>query len=150
MKIRLRSSTFLIYLALWGSSYIEWTEHPLRNHVEYLCVTFNKRITWRLRTELIEARAFRIFNRVCSISKSGRLSANIKLILHDALIRSIMTYSCSAWEFAADTHFLKLQRLQNKVLLTTGNSPRCTSVRDLHRTFDFPYVYDYITKLCRQ
>jgi hypothetical protein len=29
-----------------------------------------------------------------------------------------MTYACPAWEFAADTHLIKLQRLQNKALCT--------------------------------
>jgi hypothetical protein len=61
-----------------------------------------------------------------------------------------MTYACPAWEFAADSHLLKLQCLQNKVLLTTGNFPRRTSVRDLHKAFKLLYIYDYITKLCRQ
>jgi hypothetical protein len=37
---------------------------------------------------------------------------------------------------------LKLQRLQNKVLRTTGNFPR--------RTFKIAHVYDYFTKLRRQ
>jgi hypothetical protein len=55
-----------------------------------------------------------------------------------------------AWEFAADTHLLKLQRLQNKVLRTIGSFPRRTPIRDLHLAFQIPYVYDYITKLCRQ
>jgi hypothetical protein len=55
-----------------------------------------------------------------------------------------MTYDCPAWELAADTCLLKLQRLQNMVLCTIGN------VRDLHTTFNFPYIYDYITKVCRQ
>jgi hypothetical protein len=31
-----------------------------------------------------------------------------------------MTYACTAWELAADTNLLKLQRLQNKVLRTTS------------------------------
>jgi hypothetical protein len=61
-----------------------------------------------------------------------------------------MTYACPAWEFAAEGHPLKLQRLQNKVLRTIGNFPRCTSVRDLHKAFHIPYVYDYITNSCRQ
>jgi hypothetical protein len=61
-----------------------------------------------------------------------------------------MTYVCPVWKFAADIYVLKLQRLQNKVLRTTGNFPRCTPVRDLHAAFNLPYVYDYITKLCRQ
>jgi hypothetical protein len=87
---------------------------------------------------------------VYPLFKSGRLSANIRLTLHKALIRSVTTYACSAWKFAADIHLLKLQRLQNKVLRTIGDFPRCTSVRDLHTTFSLTYVCDYITKLCRQ
>jgi hypothetical protein len=54
------------------------------------------------------------------------------------------------WEFAANTHLLKLQRLQNKVLRTTDNFPRCTPVRELHKAFNIPYIYDYISQLYRQ
>jgi hypothetical protein len=61
-----------------------------------------------------------------------------------------MTYACPSWEFAAESHLLKLQRLQNKVLCTIGSFPRRTSVRDMHVAFQIPYVYDYITKSCRQ
>jgi hypothetical protein len=53
-------------------------------------------------------------------------------------------------ELGADTCLFILQRLQNKVLRTIRNFPRCTPVRDLHTAFNLPYVYDYITKLCRQ
>jgi hypothetical protein len=53
-----------------------------------------------------------------------RLNANIKLTLHKALIRSVMTYACPTWKFAAETYLLKLQCLQNKVLPTTGSFPR--------------------------
>jgi hypothetical protein len=61
-----------------------------------------------------------------------------------------MTYACPAWQLAAGTYLLKLQRLQNKVLRTNGNIPRCTPVRDLRTAFNLPCVYNYITKFCRQ
>jgi hypothetical protein len=61
-----------------------------------------------------------------------------------------MTYACPAWEFAAESHLLKLQHLQNRVLRAIGNFPRRTSVRNLHVAFQIRYVYDYITKLYRQ
>jgi hypothetical protein len=61
-----------------------------------------------------------------------------------------MTYASPAWEFAADTHLMKLQPLQNKVLRSIGNFPRRTRIREMHLAFKLPYVYDYITKLCRQ
>jgi hypothetical protein len=99
---------------------------------------------------MIEAKAFRTFIRLFSLFKSERLSTNIKLALHKALIRSVMTYACPAWEFVAESHLLKLQGLQNKVLHTIGNFLRRTSVRDMHVAFQIPYIYDYITKLCRQ
>jgi hypothetical protein len=61
-----------------------------------------------------------------------------------------MTYASPAWEFAADIHLMKLQRLQTKVLHAIGNYPKCTPVHDLHLAFKIPFVYDYIRKLCRQ
>jgi hypothetical protein len=61
-----------------------------------------------------------------------------------------MTYACPAWEFATESHLLKLQRLQNEVLRTIGTFPRRTSVRDMHVALQIPYVYDFITKTCRQ
>jgi hypothetical protein len=92
-------------------------------------------MTWRLHIGKIEARAFKTFIRLYSIFKSERLNANIKLTLHKALIISVMTYTCPASEFAAETYLLKLQRLEKKVLRTIGNLPRCTLVRDMHMAF---------------
>jgi hypothetical protein len=51
---------------------------------------------------------------------------------------------------AAECHLLKLQRLQNRVLRTTGKFPMLALVRDMHEAFQIPYVYDYITKLFMQ
>jgi hypothetical protein len=120
------------------------------NHVKWFSVIIDMKITWRLLIQMIEAKAFRTFIGVCSLFKSERLSANIKLTLHKALLRSEMSYACPAWEFATDTHPLKLQSLQNEVLHTIGTFPRCTPVRELHTAFQVPYTSDYITKLCRQ
>jgi hypothetical protein len=82
--------------------------------------------------------------------KSERLSAKPELTLYKTLIRSKMTYASPAWEFAADSHLLKLLRLQIGVLRTFGNVPRCTPARALYLAFQIPYVYDYITSTCRK
>jgi hypothetical protein len=102
------------------------------NHVKVLGVIFDKRIIQRLHIEITEAKAFRTIITVYSLIKSERLIANIKRILHEALIISVMTYACPACEFSADTEHLKLQHLQNKGLHTIGTFPRCTTLRDLH------------------
>jgi hypothetical protein len=97
-----------------------------------------------------EAKTFRTFSRVYCLFRSEWLSANIKLTLYKKMIRSVMTYACPTWEFAADTHLLKLQCVQNKVLCITGKFPMCTLVHKLHISFQVLCIYDYITKLCRQ
>jgi hypothetical protein len=117
---------------------------PFVKHVKYLGVIFDKRIILRLHIEMIEAKAFKTFISIYSLFKSQRLSANINRTIHKSPIRSVMTYACPAWEVAADTYLLKLQCLKNEVLLTIGNFPRCTPVRDLHPVFNLSYVYDYI------
>jgi hypothetical protein len=91
--------------------------------------------------KMIETKAFRTFIRTNSLFKSEHLSGNIKLTLYKALNRSIMTYASPA---------RNLQHLQNKVHRTIGNFPRHTPVQELHKAFNIPYIYNYITKLCRQ
>jgi hypothetical protein len=74
---------------------------PFVNNVKYVGVIFNKRMTWGLHIETIETKAFKTFIRIYYLFKSERLSVNIKFTLHKALIRSVMTYVCPAWESAA-------------------------------------------------
>jgi hypothetical protein len=58
--------------------------------------------------KITEAKAFRTFIRIYSLFKSERLNAKIRLALHKALIKSVMTYACPAWELAAEPYLLKL------------------------------------------
>jgi hypothetical protein len=71
---------------------------PFVNQVKYLRVIFDRRIKWKLHIETIEAKDFRNFNRVYSLFRNERFSANIELSLHKTLITSIMTYACPAWQ----------------------------------------------------
>jgi hypothetical protein len=75
---------------------------PFVNHVKYFGAIFDENYM------VTDGKAFRTFIRLYSLFKNDRLSANIKLTLHKALISSVMTYVCPAWEFAADTCLLKL------------------------------------------
>jgi hypothetical protein len=53
-------------------------------------------------------------------------------------MRSGMTYACPTWEYAAEAHFLKLQRLQKSVLSAVGKFDRCTPVPELHVASKIP------------
>jgi hypothetical protein len=85
---------------------------PFVNNLKYLSVIIDRKTTWRLHIKTIKAKAYRTFISTYSPFKSEQLSANIKLTLHKALVISIMTYASPTWEFATDTHLLKLQHLK--------------------------------------
>jgi hypothetical protein len=122
---------------------------PFVNYVKYLGVIFDKSITWGLHIEMIEAKAFRTFVRIYSLFRSERLSANIKLTLHKALIRSVINYACLSWELAADI-FLKISVPVKQGSQPYWEFPWYTLIHNLHMAFNLPYVLNYITKLCRQ
>jgi hypothetical protein len=70
------------------------------------------------------------------------LNVGTEIIFNKAPISSVMIYVCPAWEFAADSYFLKFQRLRNKVLRTIGNLPRPTPIRGLHVTESKQVVFN--------
>jgi hypothetical protein len=107
-------------------------------------------MTWRLHIEATAAKALGTYIRAYSIFKIKHMSVNIKLIVFRSLIRSIIAYASSTWEFAVDIYLMKLQCLHNRVLRAIGQLHRTTPVRDLHVEFKIPYVHDYATKLCRR
>jgi hypothetical protein len=113
---------------------------PFVNGVKYLGVISDRMMTWRLHIENTAAKVLGTYIRTHSIFKCKHLSANIKLIVYRALIKSIMTYACPTWEFAEDTHLIKLQHLQNRVLRAIGNLDRHTPFRDLQLAFKITYV----------
>jgi hypothetical protein len=80
---------------------------PFVNSSKYIGLIFDRKITFIFQIKIIEAKAIRTFVRTYSLFKSERLRANIKLTLHKALIRSVMTYASPAWEFAADVKHVK-------------------------------------------
>jgi hypothetical protein len=68
---------------------------------------------WRLCIKRTAVKALAIYIRTYSLIKNEHLSINIKLTVYKALIRSVMVYACSAWEYEADAHLLKLKHPQN-------------------------------------
>jgi hypothetical protein len=71
-------------------------------------------LTWNLHKEMIEDKAFRTYIRIYPLFKSERLSPNIKLILHKAPMRSVMTYACPARELAENTYLLNCSSCKPK------------------------------------
>jgi hypothetical protein len=68
MKTRLRQSTSLTESEPESLLTLNGRNIPFVNNVKYLGVIFDKRITWRLHIEMIEAKAFRTFTPYSKVS----------------------------------------------------------------------------------
>jgi hypothetical protein len=51
---------------------------PFVNHVKYVGVNFDNRITWRMHIEMVEAKFFRTFVRICFLFKSKLSNSSVK------------------------------------------------------------------------
>jgi hypothetical protein len=111
---------------------------PFVSHVKYLCVIFDKRITWRPHIKVIDGMAFRIFISIYSLFKSNCSNANSKLTLHKALITSAMIYAWPVRELVADT-FLKIAPPAKQ------GSLHHWKISEVPMALNLPYIYDYIT-----
>jgi hypothetical protein len=109
MKIRLSSSTFLMTWSPEAHLTLNGQNIPFINHVKYIGVIFDKRITWRLSTGTITAKPFRTFIMIYSLFKSEHFCATIKLTLGNGLIRSVITYACPASELATETYLFRVK-----------------------------------------
>jgi hypothetical protein len=113
-------------------------EIPFVNTVTYLGVTFDRRMTWRRHIERTVAKPFAHIHK--GLSSSALLSTDIKPILYNALIRSVMTYACPTREYAADSHLLILQRLQNTV-----HSTLMETMTGAHQSANFMWLSEFLT-----
>jgi hypothetical protein len=123
---------------------------PFVNNVKYLGMIFDGRMTCRLHIERSAAKSVGAYIRTYSLFKSVHLRINIKLILNNALIRSVMVETYFTLKYVVDTHLLKLQCLQNRVLCAVSNLDRRILVRKLCVALKIHCAFYYITKLCRK
>jgi hypothetical protein len=85
-----------------------------------------------------------------SLLKDKCVNIYVKRVLYKALNISLIVHDYSTWEYAAETYLFKLQRLQNRFCRAIVKLYKRTPVREMHMHFKIPYVYDYVTKLCRK
>jgi predicted PP-loop superfamily ATPase len=73
-------------------------------------------MTWKTHIDWTVNKALQTFCQIYPLLKSEKLDTSTKLTLYKILIRSKMTYACPTWESAANSHLMKPQRLQNRIL----------------------------------
>lgn len=83
----------------------------------------------------------------CLLKKHSRVRTKEKITLYRSYIRPIVTYACPVFAKCANSHFNKLQVLQNKCLRMVLSAPFRTRTSKLHRDANIPFVREFVDKL---
>jgi hypothetical protein len=117
---------------------------------QYLGVTLDSKLTYRTHiTNTLRKANFRLRQLLPILNQSSTIDINLALILYKSLLRSILTYACPVWGYAAKTYINKLQTFQNKVLRLITKLPRVTPIITLHEQTGMPLMSTHIKMLTR-
>lgn len=120
---------------------------PLNNHVKYLGVTLDSKLTFRKHIESTADKTNKCLRAVYPLlSKKSVLSNKNKIIIYKTVIRPIMLYACNVWHIAAKTHLKKLQIVQNKALKAIHKLPRRFPTLELHEKFHHSTISSVINQ----
>lgn len=114
--------------------------------VKYLGIHLDRRLTFKQHIDTIVAKAHVKLLRLYPLYRSSKLSLKIKKVFYYSLIRSAILYACEAWGFAAKTHLLKIQRVQNRAARMITNSPRGLRIAQLHEDLGLETIQSIIIR----
>ena len=123
---------------------------PIITEAIFLGITFDQRLTWESQFKKVATRAYKRLNllrRISTLAKEP--SPNIIAHLYRSVMLPIFEYGSVCTVNAAESHFQKLQLIQNMALRVTTHSPKYISIKDLHDCTGFIPIKDHLTSFAR-
>uniref|UniRef100_A0A034VFD2 Putative RNA-directed DNA polymerase from transposon X-element n=1 Tax=Bactrocera dorsalis TaxID=27457 RepID=A0A034VFD2_BACDO len=114
---------------------------PQSNHVTYLGVHLDRRLTWRNHIEAkrtylkLKARSLHWL-----INSRSALSLEYKIIIYNTVLKPIWTYGCELWGNASSSNIEILRRAQSKILRTITGAPWYIRNENIQRDLRIPDV----------
>lgn len=122
-----------------GGRQIEWSISA-----KYLGLTFDRKLNWKLQTDILKKTGTIALVQLYPILKSDRMSLKLKLQIYTTIIRPAVTYSIATWGCAAVTNVNKIQVIQNKALRMITGAPWFVSNLQLHKDLKIPSIRRYM------
>ena len=95
-----------------------------KNHVKYLGLTLDKRLTYKEHIEQTIVKAEKLLKVLHTfLHRKSKLNIKNKMLIYYSFLRPVITYATPIWKFCASTHKKRLQVLQNKILKIITNVP---------------------------
>jgi Reverse transcriptase (RNA-dependent DNA polymerase)/Endonuclease-reverse transcriptase len=125
-----------------GDTGITWTDH-----VRYLGVTLDQKLTFRQHIDQARVKAITKLNALRPLLASRTMRAEDKTRLYTTIVRPTMTYGCAVWAGQFPRFGERLQKIQNRALRAALRLPMYARTADVHRQCDVPMLDEYIDAL---
>ena len=118
---------------------------PIIAEATFLGVIFDTRLTWGSQFSKMTTKAYKRINILRHLaSLCTKPNPNTLIHLYRSIIRPIFEYGSLCYINAAEVHLEKLQLLQNQALRVVMQSPKFTSIKDLHDCTGSSLIKDHL------
>lgn len=115
---------------------------------KYLGVVLDKKLTMKQHIEYVTSRAEKAIKILYPLlNRRSKLSVENKLLLFKLVLRPTYTYACPVFEEMAQTHYKKLQILQNKILKMALNLHWRTPTAEVHQEAEVETVAEFVARI---
>jgi hypothetical protein len=119
--------------------------------VRYLGFHLDSKLLFQshINAALMKAKALAFSTFLCFVKRNSSASLKSKLTVYRSLIRPTLTYACPVFSNCAKTHFIKLERLENKILRSILNIgwDDFISNEHIHLFTKIPTLREFVDKL---
>jgi hypothetical protein len=106
---------------------------------------FSSPMTWKPQFDLMETRTCPRVNSIRKLVGLLRNQQNIKLLnIYNAFVRPIFEYASVAFISASETHFNKIQNIQNAAVKSILQLPSYVSNKLAHDVAAVPFIKDHL------
>lgn len=118
---------------------------PEQNHVKYLGIHLDRRLTW---SQHIESKSTQLKLKTSQLQwllcPHSALNLNCKVLIYKSIIKPIWTYGIQLWGTASASNIEKLQKRQNKILRLITGDPWFIRNANIHKDLNIPLIRDEI------
>lgn len=122
---------------------------PQQNHVKYLGIHLDRRLTW---SRHIEAKTTQIKLKTVQLmwllNSRSTLRLEYKVLIYNTIIKPIWSYGIQLWGTACATNIEKLQRRQSKILRIITGAPWYVKNANLHKDLSISTVITVARESC--
>lgn len=123
-----------------GDSYL-----PHNDTVKYLGLHLDRRLTWQHHIKNKRAQMNMKFRNLSWIlGRNSKLSIDNKLLIYKAILKPIWMYGVQLWGCTSNSNIATIQRAQNMMLKTIGNTPWFITNKEVHEHLQMSTVKEEI------